>query len=355
MRYLENSAYPILIGQEPDKDLFYNTFISNHSSIHLLCDENTRKLCLPVLREIFPALVFEIIEIKAGESQKNYQTLEIIYRSLLNKNADRNALLINLGGGVIGDLGGFAAATYKRGIDFIQVPTTLLSMVDATVGGKLGYNFGAVKNSVGCFKNPKVVWINASFLKTLDKAQQISGWAEMLKHALISSKGLWEELVNFDIENEAVIPEAMIARSVEVKLNIVNKDPFEKGERKLLNLGHTLGHALESIALKQGHFLPHGHAVALGILGESFAAKEKGVLAAVDFQELKNYIWTLYGKEYPRSVDFQGILEQMKNDKKNIDQGFNFTLLHKIGHAEIDQSLNIKYIGRMLDALNQLS
>ncbi|MEX2590550.1 MAG: 3-dehydroquinate synthase [Chitinophagales bacterium] len=347
-----NPDYPVLLQEKEGEEQLLCSYFEKYSSIHIICDSNTEKCCLPLFKAVLADFDYKLHVFPAGEQNKSAETLHNLYKALLNCKADRNALLINLGGGVVGDLGGFLAATYKRGIDFIQVPTSLLAMVDATIGGKLGYNFNGIKNSIGCFANPLAVWINPVFLKTLGKAERISGWAEMLKHALIADKSHWKALCAFDILKEKIIPVDFIAKSLEIKLEIVKADPFEKGLRKILNLGHTIGHALESIALERKTALPHGVAVALGILAESYCAVKMELLSATDFDELEKYIWPIYGKYLPDKIDLQNVLQFIENDKKNTSGQFNFTLLRKIGEAKYNQSLNIEYIEELVKWLN---
>lgn len=353
MLCLENTEYPIYLSEDTSIFKLLLDLQSKYTSIHVICDSNTEQFCLPVLGKYIDKLNYHIHSFKAGESHKNFETVSQLYTSLLSADTDRRALIINLGGGVVGDLGGFVAATYKRGVDFIQVPTTLLAMVDATIGGKLGYNFEGVKNAVGVFANPLKVLICTEFLQTLPLDEKLSGWGEMLKHALISDNSYWEELCAFNISKEQ-IPIDFIYRSVEIKMNVVDSDPFEKGRRKLLNLGHTLGHAIESEALKRKQILPHGAAVAFGILGESYGAYNLGILSEIDFKKIVAYIQPLYSDYFSEQIDFQEVLKWIKNDKKNTSGKLNFTFLRKIGEAEFDQSLDIEHIREMVKWLNNI-
>ena len=240
MKEIKSDNYSIWLGGNSLSKLD----ISGYSKVAILVDENTKRDCLPKLPQFENPI---IIEIKSGEENKNINTCNFIWEQLTAQHFDRNSLLINLGGGVIGDMGGFAASTYKRGIDFIQIPTTLLAMVDASVGGKLGVDFNGLKNQIGLFNNPESVLIFPEFLETLPENQLKSGFAEVVKHALISDKNLWEELTSttFDKLNW----EAIILTSIQIKNNIILSDPFEKGNRKKLNFGHTFGHAVESYYL----------------------------------------------------------------------------------------------------------
>ena len=260
MKEIKAIDYSIWIG----KNSFSKLDISNYSQVAILVDENTKRDCLSKLPQIENAL---IIEIKSGEEYKNISTCSFIWEQLTINNFDRNALLINLGGGVIGDMGGFCATTYKRGLEFIHIPTTLLAMVDASVGGKLGIDFKGFKNQIGLFNNPKAVLISSEFLETLAESELKSGFAEVVKHALISDNSLWLKLKNTpftDLDWEDIID-----TSVQIKNKIVLADPFEKGERKKLNFGHTFGHAIESYYLEKRTPISHGEAVFMGMILET--------------------------------------------------------------------------------------
>jgi len=263
--------------------------ISTYSKVAILVDENTKRDCLHKLPKIENAI---IIEIKSGEEYKNISTCNFIWEQLTINNFDRNSLLINLGGGVIGDMGGFCAATYKRGLDFIHIPTTLLAMVDASVGGKLGIDFKGFKNQIGLFNNPKAVLISPEFLETLAESELKSGFSEVVKHALISDNSLWVKLKNtpftdFDWGD-------IIDTNVQIKNKIVLADPFEKGERKKLNFGHTFGHAIESYYLEKGTPISHGEAVFMGMILET----EISDLPETEKNEIKNYILSNFALPY---------------------------------------------------------
>jgi 3-dehydroquinate synthase len=306
-----------------------------YSSYFLLLDENTALHCLPILEAVLN-LSFKKILIPSGELHKNIQSCTEIWQSLLDNAADRNALLINLGGGVIGDMGGFCAATYKRGIDFIQIPTTLLSMVDASVGGKLGIDFGNVKNSVGLFRHPVATCIYDGFLKTLPFDELRSGFAEIIKHALVVDKNYWEEIKKNDQLNaENIDWQSIIKKSTAIKASIVDKDPHENGLRKILNFGHTIGHALESLSLETKHPLLHGEAVAIGMLCEAYYSNKLLPLSDAELKEITDLIIRLYPY---RSLDFlnaEKFETLLMNDKKN--RGVvSFSLLNGIGDAVFD-------------------
>ena len=304
--------------------------ISTYSKVAILVDENTKRDCLYKLPKIENPL---IIEIKSGEEYKNISTCNFIWEQLTINNFDRNSLLINLGGGVIGDMGGFCAATYKRGLEFIHIPTTLLAMVDASVGGKLGIDFKGLKNQIGLFNNPKVVLISHEFLETLTESELKSGFAEVVKHALISDNSLWIKLKNTpftDLDWEDIID-----TSVQIKNKIVLADPFEKGERKKLNFGHTFGHAIESYYLEKGTPISHGEAVCMGMILET----EISDLSETKKNEIKNYILSNFALPYtPKKSNLHKFLT---NDKKNQDGKINFTLLNGIGNCSFDNLFSL--------------
>tara|TARA_B100000780_G_scaffold59632_1_gene38161 strand:+ start:17 stop:1006 length:990 start_codon:yes stop_codon:yes gene_type:complete len=304
--------------------------ISTYSKVAILVDENTKRDCLYKLPKIENAI---IIEIKSGEEYKNISTCNFIWEQLTINNFDRNSLLINLGGGVIGDMGGFCAATYKRGLEFINIPTTLLAMVDASVGGKLGIDFKGFKNQIGLFNNPKAVLISPEFLETLAESELKSGFSEVVKHALISDNSLWVKLKNtpftdFDWRD-------IIDTTVQIKNKIVLADPFEKGERKKLNFGHTFGHAIESYYLEKGTPISHGEAVFMGMILET----EISDLPETEKNEIKNYILSNFALPYtPKKSNLHKFLI---NDKKNQDGKINFTLLNRIGNCSFDNLFSL--------------
>jgi len=318
---IQANNYPIVIGEN---SLTSFSFI-DYSQIAILVDENTKRDCFSKLPKLDNLI---IIEIKSGEENKNINTCNFIWKQLTKYNFDRNSLLINLGGGVIGDMGGFCASTYKRGIDFIQIPTTLLAMVDASIGGKLGINFNVLKNQIGIFSYPKTVLINPLFLETLPDNQLKSGFAEVVKHALISDKNLWNRLRNTSFEEQNW--EEIIETSIQIKNKIVLSDPLEKGERKQLNFGHTFGHAIESYYLEKGTSILHGEAVFMGILLEI----EISSLSDLVKSEIKKYILSSFS--LPHCPNKSDLIKYLKNDKKNSDGKISFSLLNKIGNCTID-------------------
>lgn len=324
--------------------------LSAYSGVLVLVDENTRACCLPLLMNAAPALSKALImEIPSGEVYKNINTCTHIWEGLLERGVDRNALFINLGGGVIGDMGGFIASTYKRGIDFVNIPTTLLSQVDATIGGKLGIDFGDVKNAVGLFTNPKAVLVYPGFLKTLPEEELLSGYAEMIKHALISSPQHWEKISKQN-PVKTMNWNSLIHDSLVVKKKIVEKDPFEKNVRKALNFGHTFGHAFESAALHRGIPFLHGHAVAMGMIAESYLSHQLAGLSADELEEITAFILIHYAKYFPEISEINW-KRWIKHDKKNAHGRFNFTLLKSIGKPVINIDCEDKLLKQAVDYL----
>ncbi|MBU47004.1 MAG: 3-dehydroquinate synthase [Flavobacteriales bacterium] len=324
MKKIVSSNYSIWIGENSLSELN----VKSYSKVAILVDENTKKDCLYKLPNIEKPI---IIEIPSGERNKNITTCNIIWEELTNNEFDRDSILINLGGGVIGDIGGFCASTYKRGIDFIHIPTTLLAMADASIGGKLAVDFNNLKNHIGLFSNPKSVIIDPNFLDTLPENQLISGFAEVVKHALISDKNLWKTIKETPFKKLAW--EKIITISAELKNRIILNDPKEKGERKKLNFGHTFGHAIESYYLEKGTPILHGEGVFMGMILET----EISILSNSDKNEIKNYILANFGLPYtPPKAE---LLKFLKNDKKNKSKKINFSLLNGIGRCIIDNLL----------------
>jgi 3-dehydroquinate synthase len=310
----------------------------NNSGIFVLVDENTSKLCLPLLIEKCPAVENSgIIIIPSGETNKTVASVELLWRNLIAGNAVRNSLLICLGGGVISDIGGFAAASFKRGMDFIHIPTTLLSMVDAAIGGKTGVNLDSIKNQIGLFALPKAVFIFSEFLKTLPDRQKLSGYAEMIKHAMIDSEAHFNKLIRLNSPNK-VCNEVDILESAAVKLRIVEADPTEKGIRKALNFGHTLGHAIESFSHKHDPDpLLHGEAIAIGLICESFISMRLLGLTEDDLRRMSSLVnWHFPHYRFSHGSANE-LFELMNHDKKNLEKSqLNFSLLGKIGEPVLD-------------------
>ncbi len=322
-------------------------FLSKHifSKYFILVDDNTKTDCLPLLLAQVPFLQSAtVFTIPAGEQHKNLQTCQQLWDNLLAEQADRKALFINLGGGVIGDMGGFVASTFKRGMSFIQIPTTLLAQVDASIGGKLGVDFKQVKNIIGCFNNPLAVFIDPQFLSTLPRRELVSGMAEVCKHALIADAAYWEKITAYPAL-EAIKWTDIIHPSLLVKRQIVTEDPFEGGRRKVLNFGHTIGHAIESYSLENDvEPLLHGEAIFLGMLVEAYLSTKVLHLST----EKLGLIQSQFAKFYPnlkyKYQDINAILDFMKQDKKNEGQRINFTLLEAIGQSVYNQEVKREWV-----------
>lgn len=311
---------------------------NNFSKIFILVDENTHEYCLPILLEkLSTNSVIEIIEIESGEINKTIDTCVGVWNTLSDLNADRKSLMINIGGGVITDLGGFVACTFKRGIAYINIPTTLLSMVDASVGGKTGVDLGHLKNQIGVISNPNLVLIDTQFLDTLAKNQMRSGLAEMLKHGLITGKTYWNKFLDLSKLSLDDLDE-LIYESVIIKKNVVEEDPFENGLRKTLNFGHTLGHAIESYFLSNPNktTLLHGEAIVVGMILACYISTELTSFPNETTLEIKKILTNYYGKVTIESNEYSTIMELLKYDKKNNYGNINFVLLEGIGKTKID-------------------
>nr|WP_295354344.1 3-dehydroquinate synthase [uncultured Prevotella sp.] len=320
-----------------------------HDKIFVLTDETTLVKCWPVVKNYFSLKDAKVITIGATDMHKDLDTMVHVWKSLGDGGASRHSCLINLGGGMVTDLGGFAAATFKRGINFINIPTTLLSMVDASVGGKTGINFGGLKNEIGVFCDSKFVILSTQFLQTLDAENICSGYAEMLKHGLISDERMWAELVSFDLAQPDLKQlQRMVGESVAVKERIVAQDPHEHDIRKALNLGHTFGHAFESWALKRKPVL-HGYAVAYGLIPELWLSVVKTGFPTEKMRQTVNFIKENYGSLPITCDDYDELIELMRHDKKNQDGIINFTLLGGIGDIRINQSATIDEIKEAFD------
>lgn len=305
----------------------------DYSKIIVLTDTNTKRFCYPIIKDSLPK--HTIITVKQGEENKNLHTCELIWSAMTEAQLDRHALMINLGGGVIGDMGGFCAATYKRGINFIQIPTTLLSQVDASVGGKLGIDFQGFKNHLGVFTLPNVVLIDPIFLETLSEREKRSGFAEILKHCLIQDVNKWNEIRGKDLADQN-LPD-LIAHSVEIKKKVVEQDPTEKGLRKILNFGHTLGHAIETFFLPQGKKrLFHGEAIATGMVCESYIAYTRGLIDERTLEQVEEFIFSIYGKVDIDAADFDTIIGLTLQDKKNKGKDVRFSLINAAGSCLYD-------------------
>lgn len=311
----------------------------NRSGVYILVDENTREHCLPVLKSKCSGLDnVMVIEVPGSESNKTIANVEKIWHELVRGNAVRSSLVICLGGGLLTDIGGFAAATFKRGVDFVNIPTTLLAMVDAAIGGKTGVNLNSIKNQIGVFALPKAVFIFDEFLKTLPTRQKLSGYAEMLKHAMIHSNTLFERFMVLN-SLEKICTEINILESAAVKMEIVNSDFTESGLRKALNFGHTIGHAIESYSQKyDSDPLLHGEAIAIGLICESFISVRMFGLDKNDLKRLANLVSWHFPHYRFQSRPAAELLSLMCHDKKNTSSSqLNFSLIRKIGEPVLDQ------------------
>lgn len=346
MQPIQANGYPIYFGENGYQLL--NAFLeqNNYSNIFILVDTHSNEWCL---NRFLPALAtsktIEIIEIEAGESEKNIHTCVEIWTVMTELGADRKTLLINLGGGVITDIGGFVASTFKRGIDFIHIPTTLLAMVDASVGGKNGVDLGTLKNQIGVINVPQMVLIDTNYLDTLPQNQMRSGLAEMLKHGLIQDAAYWTTFTKLSQVDFADF-DALIHRSVAIKNEIVMQDPTEDGIRKALNFGHTLGHAIESYCLENEEkpTLLHGEAIAIGMILESFLSWKKDLITAAEYSEIKTAIRAIFDPVVFEKTDLQPIFDLLIHDKKNEYGKIQFALLNGVGNIKINQAVDNELI-----------
>ncbi|MGO4821668.1 MULTISPECIES: 3-dehydroquinate synthase [unclassified Flavobacterium] len=330
---------PIHFNEKGYEALNQHLAATKYSTIFIIVDSNTNEYCLPkFLPTLETDVTIEIIEFENGEINKNIETCVEIWNVLTELGADRKTLVINVGGGVVTDLGGFVASTFKRGIDFINVPTTLLSMVDASVGGKNGVDLGNLKNQIGVFNLPIMVIIDKDYLETLPQNEMCSGLAEMLKHGLIFDKNYWEQFINLKAIDFADF-DALIYRSVAIKNEIVTLDPTEKNIRKSLNFGHTLGHAIESYFLENENktTLLHGEAIAVGMILESHVAFNKGLLTLEEYKQIKSTIKAIFDDISFEDRDIEPILELLIHDKKNEYGSIQFALIETIGKIKINQ------------------
>ena len=369
----------IIISNDIEHDLATAVAESEHDRVFVLTDDTTHECCLPKVAALLAQYDAVPITLRQGDQHKTLAALGDVWTALQQGGATRHSLLINLGGGMITDLGGFAAATFKRGINFINIPTTLLAMVDAAVGGKTGVNFGGLKNEIGAFADARFVIINTCFLDTLDAENLCSGYAEMLKHALISDERMWAEHVNFDLSQPDLAElQRMVAESIAVKERIVAEDPHEHGIRKALNFGHTIGHALEEFALQQvggavvstaptnqttggaaispapkNRPLLHGYAVAFGLIGELYMSARKAGFPTERLHQTTRFIRENYAQTEFTCNDYPTLLNLMRHDKKNTSGVINFTLLHNIGDIRINQTATDEEICEALDFIRE--
>ena len=340
----------IVISRQLEKDLEQALGRQTYDRLFVLTDETTHGKCWPLLSG-FPFMrQAEVLTIGTTDEHKNLETLAAVWTALGEKGGTRHSLLVNLGGGMVTDLGGFAASTFKRGIPYLNIPTTLLAMVDAAVGGKTGINFNGLKNEIGAFAPAASVLLDTEFLKTLDYKNLRSGYAEMLKHGLISDEAHWAELVGFDLEDvDYRRLQDLVGRSVAVKEDIVARDPYEQNIRKALNLGHTAGHAFESLALQEGRTVLHGYAVAWGMVCELYLSCLREGFPKDKMRQTADFIKTYYGTFAIDCKEYEALYQFMTHDKKNTAGHVNFTLLGDTGDIRINRTADKEEIFNMLD------
>ncbi len=352
MKKINSLGYEVVFDNELDE---LQSFLIDHdySQLLILVDRNTNDHCLPQLQAFIPDIVdYDIIEVDPGEENKNIDFCIGVWKTMLDFGADRKSLMLNLGGGVVTDMGGFAASTYKRGIDFIHVPTTLLSQVDASVGGKTGIDLDNIKNIIGTFTQPKAVFISNKFLETLDDRQIRSGFAEVIKHGLIKDKQLFERCMNVKLPG---LPEEMVYDSVMIKNEVVLEDPTEKGLRKILNFGHTIGHAIEGYSLYHDQEpLLHGEAIAIGMICEAFISYRENNLPESELETIVNYLKEIYPAYPIDQAIYPTLIELMRNDKKNESNQLGFALLRSIGDCDFNKYAEEDMIVESLDYYNQV-
>jgi 3-dehydroquinate synthase len=352
----ESLAYPVIIGYElwPEMDTFLKPFMKS-GRLFILTDDNTRNYCLPVLINHLPVLALQaVFNISPGEQSKDISSLERIWQWLMKAGATKDSLLINLGGGVVSDIGGFAAATYKRGMRYINVPTSLMGQVDAGIGGKTGINIAGVKNQAGLIYNPSAVFINPVFLATLPGAHRTSGFAEIIKNAALSGGGFWEQLKNMVYHEQDLFFDILL-KAVTFKCSIVADDLFDLSTRKMLNFGHTVGHAIESFSYEQGTTgWMHGEAVAAGMVCEAYLSHLTSGLPKSEMEEITAVISTFFNLKPLESRSYDKILHLIDHDKKKTTPGIGFSLLENLGKPCLERSVDRQDIIRSLEYYNQI-
>jgi len=351
MKTIQAASYPVHFQKESYTKLSNLIATKNYSTIFILVDENSFEHCYP---KFIPNLDtdkrIELIEIESGEINKNLETCIGVWNAITELGGDRKSVLITLGGGVITDLGGFVASCFKRGIDFVNIPTTLLSMVDASVGGKTGVDLGVLKNQIGLFANPEMVIVDDSYLTTLEEREIKSGTAEIIKYGLTYDINLFNEIKN----NADLKISDLIFRSVAIKNEVVLQDPKEKNLRKILNYGHTLGHAIESFYLESDdkEHLTHGEAIAIGMVCESYMSFKLLGFSIKKVNEVKEVVLSIYNKTNLLKNDFSAILELLKHDKKNVNGQVNFVLLNDYEDFKIDCKVPLELVIESMEFYN---
>lgn len=335
-----------------DIDQFFSDRVDQWSSVFILVDTNTHENCLPVfLNSANFSSDIEILEIEAGEGSKDIEIATNLWLALSELKADRRSLIINLGGGVVCDLGAWVAANYKRGIDFVHIPTTLLAMIDASIGGKTGIDMGGIKNLVGSFSLPVCTISYLPFLETLANEEWYSGFSEMIKHGLVKDAGLWSKLISISPDDHKEIIN-LISETADIKINIVKDDFKESGERKKLNFGHTLGHAIEALSIERGNVISHGHSVAVGMALAAIISNKNGNLSDVELKLINDYILKYYSVPDWLAKESDRIIEKVKKDKKNDGDRILMVLLNNIGEALYDVEINEQVIKEALIELS---
>ncbi|MDV6167272.1 3-dehydroquinate synthase [Flavobacterium sp. DG1-102-2] len=341
MQALKTTGYTIYFNEDCYSHLHQILIEGNYSTLFVIVDSNTAKYCLPnFLSQVATELPIEIIEIEAGEINKSIETCIEVWHALTELHADRKSIVINLGGGVVTDLGGFVSSTFKRGMDFINVPTSLLAMVDASVGGKTGVDLGRLKNQIGVINTPVAVLVDTAFLETLPSNEMRSGLAEMLKHGLIADAAYWRQfsdLTSLTTDDLGLL----IYHSIEIKNTFAEEDPREKGIRKALNFGHTIGHAIESycLASSQKETLLHGEAIAIGMIIEAYLSLQLNFISSEEYYEIKYIITGIFEKVSFNDKDVNEIMNLLVHDKKNVSGEVQFVLLDKIGKTVINKTV----------------
>ena len=340
---MNNLLPEILYGKINNFESIFKDYLEDNKGF-VIADENTIN-CRNLISSSF-LFQLPVMILKAGEEYKSLEQISSIWSFLNTHSANRNDIIFLLGGGVVGDMGAFAASTYKRGLKFVNIPTSLLAMVDASIGGKTGFNFNHFKNNIGTFNHPEKIFCDVRFLKTLPREELLSGLAEVFKHAIIGDKPLWKHLKENDINS--LDYNLLIKKSAELKLNVVKQDINEKNLRKVLNLGHTVGHALESYLIDKKQPIKHGFAVAKGIIIESYFAFKKSHISQKTYFEIKKTINSYFGKHIKFKFDVKAVISLMRADKKNSNIQINFSMPIKIGEVKFNQEINEDEVKKLL-------
>ena len=339
IRSIRLKKYPVYIGGGVLGIIPEMLAQESFSNIVVLTDSNTRKHCLPVLEKYLKH--FKVLEIPPGESSKSLERAVWLWQEFTRIGLDRGSVVINLGGGVVTDLGGFAEATFKRGIEFWHVPTSLMGMVDASIGGKTGIDFLNLKNQVGLYRDPAAIFVYPPFLKTLSEREIQSGFAEVIKHGLVRDYSLWERVHDAESDGKLCATEEIIGASIWVKADLVQMDPYERKLRKALNFGHSIGHALESVFLEKesADILLHGEAIAIGMICESFISFQKRLLDEDSLNEITFFLLRHFPAVTVSPEDEKKLLQLLPHDKKNVGNKNMFTLLNGIGSYLVNQEV----------------